>query len=91
MKHYEALTTTRTRQLQRQLDRIEDLRSRKNLPLPEGPVGGAADEKLARRLSQRTPVVPIPSAPVFPPLWHRFSTGASRRPRTPVPQFWDRF
>ena len=44
MKHYEALTTTRTRQLQRQLDRIEDLRSRKNLPLPEGPVGGAADE-----------------------------------------------
>jgi len=34
VKHYEMLTTTRTRQLERQLDRIEDLRTQKEIALP---------------------------------------------------------
>jgi DNA recombination protein RmuC len=34
MKQYEALSTTRTRQLERQLDRIEDLRSQQQVALP---------------------------------------------------------
>jgi DNA recombination protein RmuC len=34
MKHYEELTTTRTRQLDRQLDKIETLRSQQRLALP---------------------------------------------------------
>ena len=34
MKHYEELTTTRTRQLERQLDKIETLRSEQQLALP---------------------------------------------------------
>ncbi|HUU96894.1 MAG TPA: DNA recombination protein RmuC [Phycisphaerae bacterium] len=34
MKHYEELTTTRTRQLDRQLDKIETLRSEQQLALP---------------------------------------------------------
>jgi hypothetical protein len=34
MAQYEALSTTRTRQLERQLDRIDDLRSTQRIALP---------------------------------------------------------
>ena len=36
MKHYEALTTTRARQLERQLNKIEELRTQEHLALPSG-------------------------------------------------------
>ena len=34
MKQYETLSTTRTRQLERQLDKIDDLRSQRQAALP---------------------------------------------------------
>jgi DNA recombination protein RmuC len=46
MKEYQNLTTTRTRQLERQLDKLDDLRQQRGLALPQG-TGSEDDEPVA--------------------------------------------